>query len=127
MLEGFDIRNFQVTDSSGQWFRSTRGGGQRGKGIYSASTSTAPWSDDLCWKVRFQVSRADHFSRATDEEKFVFDHLPVPDGNEVEVNRTITKRAMGSACDFRSVFTENHDWRFASKAGSLGTRKTAGS
>jgi hypothetical protein len=112
LLDGFEIGRFQVSDSSGQRFQQTTGAGDGS----TLSTSTAPWSDDLCWTVRFEIRRDNYFSDVSKNEKFVFDHLPVPSGAGVDVNRTITKN--GTSLTISKIRLGTYgDWRFYVEGG----------
>ncbi len=78
--------------------------------------STAPWSDDLCWTVRFEIRRDNYFADVRENEKFVFDHLPLPDGSGVDVNRTIAKNGISLRISRIRLGTYG-DWRFYVEGG----------
>jgi hypothetical protein len=94
-LEDYDVRDLVVTDSSGQYFRKTLGSSQRHEGgRYTASSDTAPWSDDPCWTVRLRLNRRNFTKDADPNEVFLFEKLPVPSGKSTELNREITRNGI---------------------------------
>lgn len=54
----------------------------------------APWLDDQFWKIRLNIYHENYSEALPEAGRFHFNYLPVPKGNGVEVDRTVTKGAM---------------------------------
>jgi len=91
---GYHIYDFMVTDSSGQWFRTFSVSSSTYQGQRTFNLTTAPWSDDPCWTVRFEIARDDSLISSRKEDSYVFDHLPVPSDENTPVDRTLTKKGV---------------------------------
>lgn len=77
-MEDCSVRELEITDSSGQWFRKTSGSVSPNQGRLALTTDTAPWSDDPSWHVTLSLHRDDYSRDATEGEKFLFQKLPAP-------------------------------------------------
>ena len=105
-----DMSCRRITDRSGQWFPIPGWGGGEENGQHFFWLPVAPWSDDPVWKITMEFQRLDRCSDVEESELFRFEHLPVPQGNLTEVNRTITRNGVTiRICDIE--LTEYNDWR----------------
>lgn len=93
-MEGHVIRDLEITDSSGQWFRKTSGSLSSDQARFSLETDTAPWSDDPSWHVTLSLHRDDYISDAAAGEKFLFENLPAPGDAPVAVTRQVTRNGI---------------------------------
>jgi hypothetical protein len=94
LQDGYAIKAFNVTDSSGQFFDQNDGFLTCRDGRYTIGTDTAPWSDDPCWYVHMILCREEYSDNVEDGEKFRFENLPVPRASTVPLNREITKNGI---------------------------------
>ena len=89
------LRLQEITDRSGQYFDAPHGNGESPKlGLYPVRINTAPWSDDLVWKVRMEMNREYYSENVDESELYRFEHLPVLEGQRTVVNRSLTRNGV---------------------------------
>ena len=89
-VQGFEVDNMNVSDSSGQVFRQTSSGYSESLGKMRRNIDTAPWSDDPCWVLRFGLCRRDRFLDVPEDELFKFKDLPLPSEAPADFEREVT-------------------------------------